>query len=122
MVAGTLGISEEHAREQLHAMTESGQDASGDLVSLVCDTLLPDTASQPDDPRAVLFLTMHGSKGLTKNTVVVPGLEEAFLPGGATAEDLPERKRLFFVALSRATSNLLLTFPHNRGGSDSETL
>lgn len=119
MVAGALGISEEHALEQLHAMTESGQDASGDLVSLVCDTLLPDTASQPDDPLAVLFLTMHGSKGLTKNTVVVPGLEEAFLPGGATAEDLPERKRLFFVALSRATSNLLLTFPHNRGGSDS---
>jgi superfamily I DNA/RNA helicase len=62
---------------------------------------------------------MHGSKGLTKNTVVVPGLEEACLPGDAAAEDLPERQRLFFVAVSRSAGNLLLTFPHNRGGKDS---
>lgn len=44
---------------------------------------------------------------------------EISLPGVAVAERLAESKRLFFVALSRATSNLLLTFPHNRGGKGS---
>jgi len=88
-------------------------------IATICDTLLPDTATPPVDLRAVQFLTVHGSKGLTKRTVVVPGLEQAWLPGEAANEDLAERRRLFFVALSRATDRLLLTFPHNRGGNDS---
>jgi superfamily I DNA/RNA helicase len=118
-VAGTLSVQEGLALEQLHTLTSADQQLRADLVEVVCDTLLPDTAAQPDDARAVLFLTIHGSKGLTKNTVVLPGLEDACLPGGANTEDLPERQRLFFVALSRASKNLLLTFPHNRGGNDS---
>jgi superfamily I DNA/RNA helicase len=62
---------------------------------------------------------MHGSKGLTKRIVVIPGLEEACLPGEAAGDELAEKRRLFFVALSRATDRVLLTFPHNRGGNDS---
>lgn len=119
MVASTLGVSEDLALDQLHTLTDADEGLRGDLIAAVCDILLPDTAAPPHDARAVLFLTIHGSKGLTKNTVVLAGLEEACLPGGAAAEDLPERQRLFFVALSRSTRNLLLTFPHNRGGNDS---
>ena len=62
---------------------------------------------------------MHGSKGLTKRTVVLPGLEQAWLPGGASGEDLAERQRLFYVAITRATDRILITFPRTRARNDS---
>jgi DNA helicase-2/ATP-dependent DNA helicase PcrA len=114
-----LGVTVEDSIAQLKQLEGANDADSDDLVTTICDVLLPNTASQPEDPRAVLFLTMHGSKGLTKRTVVIPGLEEAHLPGEATGSALKERMRLFFVALSRSTDRLLLTFPHNRGGNDS---
>ena len=114
-----LGVTVEDTIAQLKQLNDANDGDSDDLVTTICDVLLPDTASQPEDPRAVLFLTMHGCKGLTKRTVVIPGLEEAHLPGEATGSELRERMRLFFVALSRSTDRLLLTFPHNRGGNDS---
>lgn len=114
-----LNVPVGSAQAELEALLSADQADSIDLIDAICDTLLPNTAAPPDDPRAVLFLTMHGSKGLTKRTVVIPGLEEACLPGEATGDELAEKRRLFFVALSRATDRVLLTFPHNRGGNDS---
>lgn len=114
-----LNVPAESAQAELEALLGADQADSTDLIDAICDSLLPDTAKPPDDPRAVLFLTMHGSKGLTKRTVVIPGLEEACLPGEAAGDELAEKRRLFFVALSRATDRVLLTFPHNRGGNDS---
>ena len=92
---------------------------STDLISTICDTILPETVVPPADPKSVQLLTMHSSKGLTRRTVVLPALEHACLPGDAEGGALEERRRLFFVALSRSTNRLLLTFPHNRGGKDS---
>lgn len=89
-----------------------------DTISELCDRLLPETALPPEDPRAVLFLTMHSSKGLTKRVVVMPGLEDAWLPGPATGEDLAERARLFYVALSRATHHVQITYPRYRARGD----
>jgi superfamily I DNA/RNA helicase len=105
----------DHLNLFLLTVDEPDQD---NTIALVCDALLPDTAAPIEDLRAVLFLTMHGSKGLTKKTVVLPGLEQAWLPGGATGEDLGERRRLFYVALTRATDRVLITVPHTRGRSD----
>jgi superfamily I DNA/RNA helicase len=114
-----LGTTVDDTIAQLKQLDDANDGDSDDLVATICDVLLPDTASQPEDPLAVLFLTMHGSKGLTKRTVVIPGLEEAHLPGEAAGTELAEKMRLFFVAMSRSTDRLLLTFPHNRGGNDS---
>jgi len=114
----SLHIGVDDTIVQLKHLHNANDGDSEDLVATICDVLLPDTASQPEDPRAVLFLTIHGSKGLTKRTVVIPGLEEAHLPGEAAGTELAEKMRLFFVALSRSTEHLLLTFPHNRGGND----
>jgi len=61
---------------------------------------------------------MHGSKGLTRKTVVMPGLEDAWLPGPAESEDLKEKQRLFYVALTRATDEVLVTFPRTRSRGD----
>jgi DNA helicase-2/ATP-dependent DNA helicase PcrA len=118
-MAVTLAIPKTTVAEQLSALMAVEESERTDKLDSMCDALLPETVPAATDPRAVQFLTMHGSKGLTRKTVVLPGLEEACLPATATAADLPERRRLFFVALSRATDNLLLSFPLHRGGTDS---
>jgi hypothetical protein len=120
VISATLDIKDIVLIEQLQKLIGVDDDsARDDLIATICDTLLPDTAAPLENPKAVLFLTMHGSKGLTKKTVVIPGLEEAWLPGNAAGNALSQRQRLFYVAITRATDNLLLTLPHNRGRNDS---
>ncbi len=94
------------------------QSTQEDAINTLCDTLIPESALPPEDPRAVLCLTMHGSKGLTKKTVVMPGLEDAWLPGDAAENDMDEKKRLFYVALTRATDQVLITYPQKRPPRD----
>ena len=89
-----------------------------EAVSAFCDAVFPESATPAEDPRAILFLTMHGSKGLTKRTVVMPGLESALLPGNVPDEEMPEKRRLFYVALTRATDEVLITYPRTRARGD----
>jgi len=95
-----------------------GKPEQEDVMNRICDELIPESAPPLEDPKAILFLTMHGAKGLTKKTVVMPGLEEAWLPGNVAGEDLEERKRMFYVALTRATDLVLITLPQRRGRGD----
>ena len=118
-VAAELALDEDEVEGQLKRLMDADDSDQSELLDGCCDTLLPDTVVPAPDSHSVMFLTMHGSKGLTRKTVVLPGLEEACLPNGGDPTSLPEKQRLFFVALSRATDNLLLTLPHNRGGADS---
>jgi superfamily I DNA/RNA helicase len=90
-----------------------------ELLATYCDLILPDSALPAEDPRAILFLTMHGAKGLTKKNIVIPGLEAAWLPGTSTGAELEEKRRLFYVAITRATDSVLITFPQNRSRKDS---
>ena len=87
-------------------------------IEAALDELFPATAAPPDNLLSVQFLTMHGAKGLTRRVVVLPGLEEAWLPGSATGGAPEEKERLFYVALSRATDHLLLTIPLSRARGD----
>lgn len=83
-VAGTLAVSEAVVLQQLDVLMAADPVDRDDLLEPICDALLPDTAAVPQDVRTVMFLTMQGSKGLTRRTVVIPGLEEACLPGAAS--------------------------------------
>jgi superfamily I DNA/RNA helicase len=109
-------IVEEHLVAMLARVGESEQE---DIITEYCNLLLPGSTPPAEDPRSILFLTMHGSKGLTKKNVVIPGLEAAWLPGDSQGADLGERRRLFYVAITRATDSVVITFPHNRGRNDS---
>lgn len=118
-VAVNLGMDVAQVSSALEAFVQDIDDNSqDDSISRTCDALLPDTATPPEDRRAVLFLTIHGSKGLTKKIVVIPGLEQAWLPGQVIGDDLAEKRRLFFVAITRATDRVLLTYPRTRGKGD----
>ncbi len=109
------GEAQAHLQELVSGLAEVDQD---DAIAACCDNLLPNSAAPAEDPRSVLFLTMHGSKGLTKATVVMPGLEDAWLPGEASGADLEERRRLFYVAFTRATDRVLVTYPRTRAPGD----
>ena len=62
---------------------------------------------------AVTLMTLHGAKGLEFPVVFLTGLGEGLLPlsrpGAGT--DVEEERRLFFVGMTRAKEELILTYP-----------
>ncbi len=69
---------------------------------------------------AVRVGTFHRAKGREWRAVVVAGVEDGFVP--ASSVRLDEERRLFYVALSRATEELVCTWAQRRTvrGSDTE--
>lgn len=60
---------------------------------------------------AVTLMTLHGSKGLEFPVVMVYGTRKGLIPfvGGKTPADEEEERRLFYVGLTRAKEELILT-------------
>ena len=105
----------QHLENFLHSI---GDTELEEAIDDLCDKLIPESAQPLEDPHTILFLTIHGSKGLTKNTVVMPGLEEAWLPGDVQGIELEENERMFYVAITRAIDCVLITYPKHRGRND----
>jgi DNA helicase II / ATP-dependent DNA helicase PcrA len=60
----------------------------------------------------VWMMTMHAAKGLEFPVVVIAGLEEGLFPhsrAGQDEEEIEEERRLCYVGMTRAQSNLVLT-------------
>ena len=60
----------------------------------------------------VKLMTIHAAKGLEFNTVFVVGLEEGLFPNENLKKselDIEEERRLFYVAITRAKTNLFIT-------------
>ncbi|MGG0756458.1 ATP-dependent helicase [Brevibacillus laterosporus] len=62
------------------------------------------------DVDAVQLLTVHGSKGLEFDTVILIGMNQGTFPSKKT-EDIEEERRLMYVAVTRAKRRLILTRP-----------
>lgn len=118
-VAAHLELKDADVIEVISDLVEGiGEHDQDEAIEDACDLLLPDTALAQEDLHAVLYTTIHGSKGLTKRTVVLPGLEDSWLPGQVQGTDEEERARLFYVALSRATHRVQITYPQTRARGD----
>jgi DNA helicase-2/ATP-dependent DNA helicase PcrA len=80
--------------------------------------LLQDKAAEQDTHSApVSLMTLHASKGLEFDFVVIPGLEECVLPSQKALSDpeaLEEERRLLYVGITRARELLLLTYAQYR--------
>lgn len=81
-----------------------------------------------DETATVSLMTIHSAKGLEFPVVFVVGLEEGLFPHSRTLvaqEELEEERRLFYVAMTRAKDQLLLSRVrwrrHYGGESSSET-
>ncbi|MFP4373667.1 MAG: ATP-dependent helicase [Spirochaetaceae bacterium] len=59
----------------------------------------------------VTLITMHNTKGLEFDRVIITGLEEGLFPRGGeeSPDELEEERRLFYVALTRARRSVHLT-------------
>ena len=58
-----------------------------------------------------MLSTIHGVKGLEFETVIIAGLNETILPSkqAIAKDEIQEERRLFYVAMTRAESQLILT-------------
>lgn len=69
-------------------------------------------AAESQDKVPVRLMTMHSSKGLEFDHVSVIGCESDTIPGrNAIDANLPEERRLMYIAMTRARENLLLSYP-----------
>ena len=80
---------------------------------LTADLLDSSGLEAPFDPRdgAVTLATFHAAKGLQWPHVVVAGIEDGLVP---LRRNDPEERRLFYVAVSRASRTLHLTWARHR--------
>jgi DNA helicase-2/ATP-dependent DNA helicase PcrA len=71
------------------------------------------------DGEAVELVTFHRAKGLEWTSVCVIGLEDGLVPisHAATTEAWNEERRLLYVALTRASSELICTWAKSRRSS-----
>lgn len=70
-----------------------------------------------EDKNKVTLMTIHSAKGLEFKNVYVVGLEEKLFPSEMSSfspKDLEEERRLFYVALTRAEKELVLSYAIQR--------
>lgn len=80
-------------------------------------TLVADADMVDPERGSVTLMTLHASKGLEFDTVVIVGLEEGILPHSRSIESgegIEEERRLLFVGITRCERRLHLTSAQNR--------
>ena len=112
---GEQDLSERRANVQELAASAAqfSEEGRGGLLEYLSEcSLMTDADRVSEDADRVLMLTAHNAKGLEFKSVVVAGLEEGLMPHASSLEstsELEEERRLFYVALTRAKDEVLLT-------------
>ncbi|MDR2682815.1 MAG: UvrD-helicase domain-containing protein [Dysgonamonadaceae bacterium] len=96
---------------------EGRQDVRlGDFLAEI--SLLTDQDADKDEQASrVTMMTVHSAKGLEFKNVFVVGLEENLFPSELsknTPREIEEERRLFYVAITRAEKNVILTYAKSR--------
>ncbi len=121
------GILEFHRRQDEISSTQKEQNleelanAAGEYPSgreglaLFLESLELDATRigrrDPADMPGVTLITMHNTKGLEFERVIITGMEEGLFPGRAneSEEDIEEERRIFYVSITRAERELYFT-------------
>lgn len=101
--------------EELMLIASSYTDVDDFLNSAVLDS---SQESEKDDKQqdAVNIMTMHSAKGLEYPTVFIAQATDSSVPyfRSHDSEDaIQEERRLFYVAMTRAETDLCITYPNN---------
>ncbi len=115
---GYRALFDEEERRERDERLQAIEELVAAATDVDLETFLAEAALVTDADRLtegadrLLLLTMHNAKGLEFPCVVVAGLEEGLLPHAGSLDDearLEEERRLFYVALTRAREEVLLT-------------
>ena len=113
----------ENVLELLHSINEmdkrhEGRMMLGDFLRTVSLVEEYNRKKNEDDENrnSVTLLTVHAAKGLEFPYVFLIGLEQNLFPHERSLKErsLPEERRLFYVALTRAKKDLVLSWCHKR--------
>ena len=76
------------------------------------------TRTGGENPEGVVVSTMHGAKGLEYRIVFLCDVNEGIVPHhkASMTEDVEEERRLFYVAMTRASEQLYIYYPESRHG------
>lgn len=132
-IAGTLfqdtsveGISrQENVQELLNAINEfvsmrqeEGSENTSLTDFLIEVSLMTDQDNDKDENAdQVTLMTVHAAKGLEFKNVFIVGMENDLFPSQRVMHNpraIEEERRLFYVALTRAKENCMITFSKNR--------
>ena len=83
-------------------------------------TQMKEQKRKRQDQTGVMLMTMHGAKGLEFESVFLPTVLQGIIPHDKSLEEdqLEEERRLFYVAITRAKEQLILSMPKERYGKD----
>lgn len=92
--------------------------ATGSLTEFLEDvSLATDMDKSPDNEDKVSLMTVHMAKGLEFPVVHIVGMEEDLFPSALsinTRSELEEERRLFYVALTRAEQEAIISYAQSR--------
>ncbi len=97
----------------VNAASEYGQGLEG--LTLFLEHIELDRSQvageDEDDGERATLITMHNTKGLEFDRVIITGLEDELFPGRKEEydDDIEEERRLFYVSITRARRELYLT-------------
>jgi DNA helicase-2/ATP-dependent DNA helicase PcrA len=106
----------ENVAEFLAYLRDNEAQEDFDLAEFIGNLPLQARAEKADE--AVTMLTVHSAKGLEFEVAFLIGMEEGLFPhvkSLESSEDIEEERRLFYVAMTRARSRLLLSWAQRRG-------
>ena len=124
----------EHLLEKIKQLATQydGVDFEEATANFLTQLSLNSSQDQLENINAISLLTYHSAKGLEFEKVILMGMENKNMPGfhalKTDADDdrpipkkLEEQRRLFYVGMTRAKTELVLTAVKNRGGWEHES-
>ena len=96
---------------------ESGDERCKIRDFLAETSLLTDQDMNDPEGEKVTLMTVHAAKGLEFKNVIIVGVEEDLFPSAMSKDNLArieEERRLFYVAITRAEVNCIITFCTSR--------
>lgn len=105
------------SREAIEWVMEKADEMVEPTVADLAIAVAQDASAEMEMGHGVTVCTMHAAKGREWGLVVLAALEREVIPGNRALKDplsLEEERRLFYVAITRAKSFLVLSHAHQR--------